>query len=406
MSHKSKINNPDLENKDLFEKGDYEIVDSRIEQYVHLEKPIRINTQALLDELNAGESSIIVELFEIDTSRYSGEIIRLHNGKTVQGDIVFNSKTYKAYPFEVADFEIKGDGSLPRPKITMANIDGFVSQMIQGKNDFVGLKVTRIRTFLKYLDAENFVDNINPFGSPDYTARFPDDSFIINQKQEESKNYVAFELVSALDLDEANVPTRIMYSHHCPWTYRGIGCAYGSISLAKQGMWAVRQGKAASDTLYRNYCQAGNPIADENDKNIINDYGFSSTGNASWQTRHAEHNPYRENTTPFIYSGYYDSTGIYSSGDWVKISNLDPTEETQECVFVANPTGFMAKQYPGSSTAIDFYNVSGKDPRFDKQNWIQDQCSKTIEGCKMRFKYNTKGLRYGGFPGIDKYKYQ
>jgi len=397
MSHnKSKINNPDLENKDIFEKGDYEIVDSRIEQYVHLEKPIRINTQALLDELNAGESSIIIELFEVDTSRYSGEIIRLHNGKTIQGDIVFNSKTYKAYPFEVSDFEVKGDGSLPRPKITMANIDGFISQMIQGKNDFVGLKVKRIRTFLKYLDAENFADNINPFGTPDYTARFPDDSFIINQKQEESKNYVAFELVSALDMEEANVPTRIMYSHHCPWSYRGEGCDYGSLSLAKTNTWAVRK---QEDNLYRNYCQAGFPVGDENDKNIINHYGFEAVGNASWQSR-------GEKAQPFIYSGYYDSTGIYSSGDWVKISNLDPTEETQELVFVANPTGFMAKEYPESSTVIDFYNVSGKDPRFDKQNWIQDQCSKTIEGCKIRFKFNTKGLRYGGFPGIDKYKYR
>ncbi len=64
----------------------------------------------------------------------------------------------------------------------------------------------------------------------------------------------------------------------------------------------------------------------------------------------------------------------------------------------------MATHFEG--TALTFFNVSGKDPRFDKQNWIQDSCSKTITACKMRYRFNKNGLRYGGFPGIDKYKYQ
>jgi len=384
-----KINNPDLNEKDLFAKGDYNIVDQRIDQYKHLEKPIRINTEALLDELHAGESSIIIELFEIDTSRFSGEIIRLHNGVTIQGDIVFNSKTYKAYPFEVSDFEVKGDGTMTRPKVSLANVDGFISQTIRDKNDFVGLRVNRIRTFLRYLDAENFADNINPFGSPDSTARFPDDSFIVNQKLEETKEVVSFELVSALDLEEANIPTRIMYSHHCPWAYRGEGCNYGSLTLKNSMNWKSKK-KGLEANRYLKYSQNGFPIADENDKNIIDDYGFSAAGNASWQSKD------EEKGIPFIYSGFYDSTGIYSSGDWVKLNNLDPLDEVEDLVFVAKPSGIMAKQYPETTTNIDFYNVSGKDPRFDKENWIQDQCSKTIEGCKMRFKDNTRGLRYGG----------
>ena len=393
----SKINNPKLNEKDIFEKGDYEIVDSRLDQYKHVEKPLRINTQALLDELNAGESSIIIELFEIDTSRFSGEIIRLHNGETVNGQIVFNSKIYKPYPFEVSDFEVKGDGTMTRPKIQLANGDGFISRVIREKNDFIGLKITRIRTFLKYIDAENFVDNINPFGSPDHTARFPDDSFFINQKIEETKEAVTFELVSSLDLDEANLPTRIMYSHYCPWAYRGKGCSYGSVELKKAGHWQALNPK---DSLYKTYTQNGFPVADENDKNIINDFGFSVQGNASWQSKD------EDKGIPFIYSGQYDTTGIYSSGDWIKINNLDPQDEAQDLVFVANPTGIMATHYPNSTTEITFNNVSGKDPRFDKQNWIQDSCTKTLEGCKMRYKHNRKGLRYGGFPGIDQYKYQ
>lgn len=392
----SEIKNPNsLSRSDEIKRGNYDIVDSRVDQYRHLEKPLRINSQKLVDELHAGESSIIIELFEVDTSRFSGEILRFHNGETVQGDIVFHSKTYKPFPFEISDFEVKGDGSMPRPKISLANVDGYISMLLREKNDFVGLQVTRIRTFLKYLDAENFVDNINPFGSPDHTARFPDDVFIVNQKTEESKESVTFELVSSLDLEEANVPTRIMYSHHCPWSYRGIGCSYGSMDMSSSQYWA--HGKA-EDRLYREYTQNGLPVADENDKNIITDYGFSAAGNASWQSQNTDKG------IPFIYSGQYNSTGIYSSGDWVKISNLHPNDETEELVFVAKPTGIMATHFEG--TALTFFNVSGKDPRFDKQNWIQDSCSKTITACKMRYRFNRQGLRFGGFPGIDKYKYQ
>lgn len=366
---------------------DYDIVPEHSKHFEHLEKPIRLNTRKLLDELNSFESSIIIELFEVDTSKYSGEILRFHNGKTVQGDLVFNSKTYKSYPFSVDDFEIKSDGSLPRPKITFANIDGYISRMIRGLDDFVGLKVKRIRTFLKYIDEQNFVDNINPFGDPDPSAKFPDDNFIINQKIQEDKEVVGFELVSALDLEEATVPTRVMYSNYCTWTYRGIGCNYGKLANLSH-TFSDSSSKQAN----------GLPVADEFDKTFdSDDYGFSADGNAIWQENKA---------TAFMYSGYYDSTGIYSSGDWVKIANIDPKDQNHELFFVAKPTGIMATHYPETTTAITFHNVSGKDPRFDKQNWVQDQCSKTISGCACRFQQSKNGLPFGGFPGIDKYQYR
>jgi lambda family phage minor tail protein L len=43
-----------------------------------------------------------------------------------------------------------------------------------------------------------------------------------------------------------------------------------------------------------------------------------------------------------------------------------------------------------------------KDPFFNKQYWIADQCSKTVTGCKARFG-NRDGLPFGGFPGTEEY---
>jgi phage-related protein len=58
-----------------------------------------------------------------------------------------------------------------------------------------------------------------------------------------------------------------------------------------------------------------------------------------------------------------------------------------------------------NGVAFSHYNVSGSDPRSDKQNWAQDQCSKTISGCALRFKTCGGGLPFGGFPGTDKFGY-
>ena len=145
-------------------------------QYSHLDNFQEIDTVKFNQEIQSLEGSVIIELFEIDTSvKYGGQIYRFHAGKVITGDIVFNDKIYQPYSLEVEDFEIRGDGGLPRPKMVFANTDGFVSNIINGKDDFVGLKVKRIRRFLKYLDEANFVDNINPYGTSDETVKFPDE---------------------------------------------------------------------------------------------------------------------------------------------------------------------------------------------------------------------------------------
>jgi len=45
-----------------------------------------------------------------------------------------------------------------------------------------------------------------------------------------------------------------------------------------------------------------------------------------------------------------------------------------------------------------------QDPRFKKEYWVEDQCSKTLNGCKMRFS-DYHHLPFGGFPSIEAYRY-
>jgi len=116
------------------------------------------------------------------------------------------------------------------------------------------------------------------------------------------------------------------------------------------------------------------------------------------------------NTETFHNSGTYNATGIYLSGDVVSVDsflNSDSdgfkVDENIKLYFVAKPTGKAVTEINGVS--FSHFNISGSDPRHDKSNWVQDQCSKTISGCALRFKDCGGGLPFGGFPGTDKFGY-
>ena len=138
-------------------------------------------------------------------------------------------------PISVEGFEIKGDGKLPRPKLTVSNVNGIMSLKSGAFNDFIGSKLIRKRTFIKFLDNENFPDNFNPYGEPDPTATLPRDEFIVNIKNLENNKIIEYELRSVLDLENALVPGRRILSDYCCWTYRSnIGCRYSGDAVADE----------------------------------------------------------------------------------------------------------------------------------------------------------------------------
>ena len=135
----------------------------------------------------------LIELYEVDAGPGMG-IKKFHAGKIIDKNIIFNGFSYPCLPMEADGFESKGDGTLPRPRLVVGNPDGIISDMIKRQDDMVGNKFKRIRIFLKFLDAVNFPENDNPFGTPDPDARFDDDIYIFNRKVSENKYYIEFEL--------------------------------------------------------------------------------------------------------------------------------------------------------------------------------------------------------------------
>ena len=117
-----------------------------------------------LQEINPGA---VIELFTLQldaTLHGSNTIYRFHNGANLNanGEVVWAGNTYLRFPIECTGFEFTGTGTLPRPTISVSNIFGTLTAIMQNVNqttvgnDLNGAKLTRIRTLARFLDAVNF----------------------------------------------------------------------------------------------------------------------------------------------------------------------------------------------------------------------------------------------------------
>ena len=72
-------------------------------------------------------------------------------------DLVWQGKTYTALPLKAEGYEVAGQGTLPRPNISIANLSGVFTAIIALLPDGLeGCKVTRTRTLLQFIDNANW----------------------------------------------------------------------------------------------------------------------------------------------------------------------------------------------------------------------------------------------------------
>ena len=185
-------------------------------------------------ELQAIAPGAVIELFTLSlnsTLHGDSTIYRFHNGANLNanGEVVWAGNSYLRFPIECTGFEFGSTGTLPRPTITISNIFGTITTILQDVNtttvgnDLNGATLTRIRTLARFLDAVNFTGDTNPFGTPDPTAEFPQEIYILDRKVTENRSVVTWEAQSALDLVNVKLPKRIATRDIFP----GIGAFLG-----------------------------------------------------------------------------------------------------------------------------------------------------------------------------------
>ena len=359
--------------------------------------------KAIAKESISLEASSIISLYEIDlstikTARNIGltdilpDILRFHNEESFgQKQIYFRGDVYHPMPINAAGFEASSTGSLPRPTLTIAPFLGILEESVSEEtarrlaftslkrailevDNMIGAKVSRIRTFYKFLDASNNLEGVGEFTSgTGNNPEFPKESFYVERKMSEDKNGMQFELSSVLDMENFSLPGRICLANRCPWVYRGEGCAY---EFKAKGV-ASRHG--ATEHLP----DFAPPTANDQDKLL---------------------------------------TGIITGSDGASL--YDPTTVTNTSVF--NYTGELGKDYAAgdviyiSQNDINYYYVAKKTvpdghPPPHTEYWEADRCSKSLDGCRLRWgtggsAKNTLGaakvtankfLPFGGFPGTN-----
>lgn len=183
---------------------------------------------SVYEELAQIAPSAIIELFELhldSTLHGSSDVYRWHSGvnANVTGNITWNGNSYTRLPIQAEGFDFTNTGSLPRPKLTVANLDSTVTNLLllvnatTPGNDLGGATVKRIRTLKKYIDGQTAADP---------HAKFPDEIWYIDRKDTESRDVVSFELASKFDLPGVKLPKRQLVANICQWKYRSTECGY------------------------------------------------------------------------------------------------------------------------------------------------------------------------------------
>jgi lambda family phage minor tail protein L len=171
----------------------------------------------------------LVELFDIDLSALTGNSNDVyHFANQLKPDntkIQWKGKVYEPLPIIATGFEKNTSGQIPQPSLTVANVLGTFTQIVNSLDDLVGGKVTRRRTLGKYLDGE-------PGANPD--QEFPLDVYYIEQKTTENAISISWTLASVLDLEGLQLPRRIVTQNFCKWQYRGSECGYTGPPVANE----------------------------------------------------------------------------------------------------------------------------------------------------------------------------
>jgi len=141
---------------------------------------------------------------------------RFHAGSNMNTnqEIIWQGNTYQKLPMSFEGAEFSGKGQIPRPTLTVSNVLGTITSILltvnqtTTGNDLTGATVTRIRTLAKFLDAVNFAGGVNPYGTPDPNAEFPQEIYSIDRKASETRDAVSFELAAPIDLAGVRAPKR------------------------------------------------------------------------------------------------------------------------------------------------------------------------------------------------------
>lgn len=181
-------------------------------------------------EIQKLETSAFIYLYTLDLSGIAPELpaeqqlLRFCPMTNELGNpVVWQGHAYTPYPVHAEGFSISSQGVPPRPLLRAANINGVLTALCQAHQDLAQAKLTRIKTFARFLDAVNFAAG-NPEADP--FQHYPIDVFRVERKTEENDVYIEWELRWPFDLQGVLLPGRFIAQNTCPSVYKSPECGW------------------------------------------------------------------------------------------------------------------------------------------------------------------------------------
>ena len=399
-----------------------------------------MSNELATDQLKQEIDSGLLEFFELTIGAGSNNTLYFHDGKKENlDDVTFDGNTYVALPIMMEGMELKADGAMSRPTLTIANVESilksgskFKTQMEDGTwgatvnseplvaTDFkldhlVGATIVKRKTLEKYLSSSPIIE-------------FEKDEYIIDRISEKSNTFVTLELASPFDLGGIRVPNRVVIGKYCPWVYQGArpdvaeadrvgACNWKKENQKLNGSSRVSVFvsendepmflKSAVEGLGSKFSTASNTTS--TGSKSLDD--FVKVGSLYYQSRDDS------NTADLTSTALWKVVIVYT--EWSSDSGsanytIDIDQRKNSYVYHANTVW---------KCVIAHTKNSNFEPALDSRHWVRaDLCGKLLASCKQRYqakgintntgrnfitsdKANTQAiLPFGGFPGSRKFR--
>ena len=366
-----------------------------------------IATDLQTQEVDSG----LVELFEITLP--NGTTMYFHPGLDADlTDVQFRDRTspysirdYTAMPMMLDGLDLQADGASSRPALTIANI-GSILQAELGDykfDDLIGERLIRRQTLQKYLVG----------GSEDASppVEFPTQQYIIDRVAAEDALSINFEVATPFDLENIQIPRRVVVGKYCSWKYQGHkaglggGCTWnldGAVNFDGDG------------TVHSH-----NPYFDFDDRPLVAAETFAAYSASTAYT-----------TVSYVtHAGKFWLCIIAGTGNTPSITS-SYWKEVRKWAEYANATSYTAGtlvRYGASGQKtiwkckLTHTSSTSKLPAHRSAYWVREEvCGKTLQSCKARYGFKPSVLTsanqkpdgstnaaarlpFGSFPGTQKF---
>jgi len=281
--------------------------------------------------------------------------------------ILFNSWGNSGFKYNQYLKNINSTGCTLVATHTGDNIGLYTQNINLIATDYITEDSTPVDSAQIYTSYQNNASNyLSQIGNTDievYEVELTPDIYYIDRKVQEDSQNVIYELASLLDIEGIKIPGRLLLSKNCPFTYRGEGCLYerqDRLTYAHSGVY----GEVSSII-----------VAATNDGTD----GIANTAISSQEKcLGLQSAPPVANLKDDTFYGASKSAGWEDKGSW-----------QQNIYYVSNNYIFIEKN------GIKYYFVCKLNHTSNSLNsppnstyWESDSCSKTLKGCRLRWKQN------------------